>query len=448
MYNPTSFTYWEGCLQQHIISFRVHNRSIVKPLLFIAFDMCFKNFQNNLYFSLKSVPTNLLNMLVNRAPRYGIDFSHLLPAVAGCNLTRLDVTNFGVGRSLPPSFFEDLSRCHKLVHLDLYGFEFNLSELNKLKALNCLEIIYLGCHQKHNIFSENLIDILTQFRLTSLNLRHFTIDLTSLNYFPRLISLDMSSCEISRSNTPHLSLPPLKSLSISKPLNNFLSSNCLEIAVYATTLETLRISFISFELLDLFKYHIFPQLSELEIIYCKYWECYWFENLTCPNLSKVIYLSPSDTELGFPTIFPFELITHSSSPPILMELILNHFHNPEVAEILANIQSSTNTFFWEKGRMGSRAKVSPHFLIIAYVLFLNPKRLFETGVLVDRLGIGKYTCDLEIICGEDYIIPLVHYVNNSESPYYKNIALKYVQIAKDNGYIINQRLLSIVSQIC
>ena len=473
MYDPTSLDYWEGCLQKQIIYYRVQNNTMVKPLLFLTFDKCIQNLQVNIYFSLKSVPTKVLNMLVNRSLRYGIDFSRLLYALSGSNLTRLDVTNFGVGHELPSYFFKDLSACYKLVHLDLYGFEFDVSELGgMLKSLVNMENLYLGCDQRHYTLSKKLICNMLHLKLSSLHLRNFTIDVSSLSSFPLLVSLDLSCCKISEMSKPIFPPPPLKHISVSKPTTEQLSSKALDFSLYASTLVTLRISFVSLVSSDLFGSHSYLNLSELEIIYSKFDEYSWFVNLAqilnkfCPNLSRLIYLSPTDNEeieygimmhdidtngtipLDFispSASFSFEFISHHSSPPVLMELILNHFHHPEVAARLANMKNSSNTFFWSRGRMGSRARVSPHFLVLAYVLFLNPKRIVENTILLERLSISRHTCDLEIICGEDYIIPLVHLLKCKGNP--NKSALEYVRVAQKMGFIATERLKGIVHEL-
>ena len=474
MYDPTSLDYWEGCLQQQIIYYRVHNNTMVKPMLFLAFDKCFQNLQNNIYFSLNKLPTKLLNMLVNRSLRYGIDFSQLLRALSGSNLTRLDVTNFGVDQRLPSYFFKNISSCYKLVHLDLYGFEFDTSELSAmLKSMVNIENLSLGCDQRHYALSKELICNLVHLKVSSLQLRNFTIDVSSLSSFPLLLSLDLSCCEISQMSIPNFNPPPLKQLSISKPTTEKLSSKALDFSLYASTLETLRISFVSLISTDLFGSHCYLNLSELEIIYSEFDEYSWFVNLAqiltkfCPNLSRFIYLSPTDNEeieygitmhdiningtipldyISPSTSFNFEFISHHSSPPILMELILNHFHHPEVAVKLAKMKNSCNTFFWSRGRMGSRARASPHFLILAYVLFLNPKRIVENSILLERLSIGRHMCDLEIICGEDFIIPMVNLLKCRVNSY--KSAQEYVRVAQKMGLIATERLKGIVNGLC
>ena len=476
MYDPTSFSYWEGCLQQQVLSFRVHTNSIVKPLLFLSFDKCVRNLQDDIYLSFKSVPTNLLNMLVNRALRYGINFSRLLRTLSGCNLTRLDVTNFGVGNQLPFLFFSDISTCYTLAYLDLYGFEFEVSELRQLQSLVNIEMICLGCDQKQYVLSEEVIAILSHFKLTSLHLRNFTIDMTSLSSFPRLVCLDLGCCQISDMSDTNHHPPPLTSISISKAsIGEKFSLQALDFSLYASTLETLRISFLTLLPTDLFGSHIYTDLSELEIAYCSLIEYNWFRDLPqilhkyCPKLNKLIYLSntnnkeihnssrvpppyPNNVIESLPpdyispdSQFSFKFISHHSSPPILMELILNHFHHPEVAEKLADLKNSSNTYFWSRGRMGSRARLSPHFLIIAYVIFLNPNRIAENTVLLERLRIDRYiVCDLEIICGEDYILPLLHY-QKLHGAYQSEAALRSIQIAEVKGHLIKKKKKKIVS---
>ena len=71
------------------------------------------------------------------------------------------------------------------------------------------------------------------------------------------------------------------------------------------------------------------------------------DNEEIENIS-LDYISPS-------TSFSFDFISYHSSPPIIMELLLNNFHYPEVGVKLAKMENSSSTFFWYRGRMGSRA---------------------------------------------------------------------------------------------
>ena len=441
MYDPTSLSYWAGSLQRSILSVRIRNNSSVKSLFLSSFDKCVQNMKDGLCFSLEQVPTNLLNLLANKAMRYDINLSYLFKCLLNSRIGKLDFTNFGVCRTLPSHFFEELSNCTNLVFLDLYGFDLNLSEFHKLKSLTKLTLVSLGCEQRKNIFSEELVNTLTCYKLTTFLLRNFIVDFKKFDSFPFLTSLSLSKCILFQSSNL-ITPPPLECIAISNPLGYFSSVYIPDFTLYTSTLETLRISFITLDPNTIFKSQIFPKLTELEICFCEQEDTnQWvqeFPNLLsqfCPNLSKLIFLSVTYlinlSKIGKEgQTPPFQFISHNSSPPVLMEIILNHFHNPEVATSIAKLKNSQNTYYWSRGRIGNRATLSPHFLILANLLYLNPT-YHGASILIDKLEIHVDLWDVDIICGEDYLIPLVHYLRhgarNKESAM---LARRFLHIAR------------------
>ena len=440
----TSLSYWQGCFMRHVLSFRVTNNSIVKPLFFAAYDKCLLNIQNKLYYNINTIPTTLVNLIVNRAIRYEIDFSHLLFAISESNLTCLDVSNFVTSEFvLDKSVFEGISQCRNLTHLDLYGFQVENRDLLQFSSLKKLMHLSIGClHLKSSIeLNDKFLKNFSQ--LSSLSLCNFNLSFSNLEFLPFLTALDLVNCEISQ-NTPLTSPPPLKSLAIS---NQSDSIRVLpDISAFCPTLEILRISLSKFESVDQFFSQNFPKLIELEII----WSSVTFSQLSTfipesfPQLKRLIFFH-SNIPLPKPEAkLPYELVSNFTSPPQIMELIMNHFHHPDVAAILAIAKSSKNTFFWSKGRMGSRARITPHFLILAHVLFLNPKCKYASHILKQEIAIHKDLVDLEVICGEDYVIPLLHYLRKGD----KNCieVINYLHLALEGRYVCDKRLQALIAE--
>ena len=414
MYAPTCMTHWVGSLQESILAVRVRQNLSVNSLFLSSLDRCIENIRECVEVSLMAVPTNLSNLIANRAMRYGINISHLLRCFANSSVNRLEMTNFGVGRSLPLDFYKELSNCTHLAHLDLYGFQLHLSQFCHLRFLTNLVSISLGCDKVRYTLTHELINVLTCCKLDTLQFRNFIADFKKLEEFPFLTTLSLSRCILSQSGDLER-YPPLTCVTISDPIVQFGSIFIPNLSLFTSTLQAVRISFMPFDTNTLFKSQIFPFL----ISFCEYEDSSLDRegflravHQSCPNLSKLVFLSQNDLinigserKQGDP---PFEIISRNSTPPILMELILNHFHNPETGIAIADLKPTENTYYWGKGRLGNRATVSPHFLILANLLYLNPTN--DTAfLLVDKLQIRRDLWDKEIICGEDYLVPLVHY---------------------------------------
>ena len=453
MYNPTSMSHWVASLRESITAVHVRHSSGVKSLFLWSLDRCIENMHSGVHMCTLSVPTNLLNFLFNKAMRYDVDLSHLLSCLAHSGVTKLELTNFGVGRCLPVSFYAELSLCTNLSHLDLYGFELELSQFHKLRSLTNLVSISLGDNTQC-VFSRGLIETLTCFKLTILHLRNFIIDFKELELFPFLTTLSLSKCIQSQSAPPERG-PPLRCLAVSYPVIEFGSLHMPVLSFHAPTLHTLRLSFVTLAFDTLFTPLMFPLLTELEMAFCKLENAppdrdglLWGIHTSCPSLSQLTFLShTSYLDIGSelkPEDPPFEIVSRSSTPAVLMELNLHHFHNPETAFRIANLKPTGNTFFWGRGKMGNRAAVSPHFLILANLLYLNPTEE-HAGDTLTQLEIRSDLWDLEIICGEDYLIPLAHCYRQSVRC--RKLVASQLRVAAGSNCVDSKRREGIVAGI-
>ena len=439
--------HWAGCLQESIHSVRVRHNLNVKSLFLSCLYSCIESIEKGVHVVTLAIPTNILNLIANRAMRYDIDISHLLKCLANSSVSKLELTNYGVGRNLPVDFYKELSFCTNLSHLDLYGFESHSSQFCKLGFLRNLVSLSLGCDRSINILSKELINTLLCHNLTTLQLRNFIIDFKYFELFPFLTSLSLSKCVLSQSGDL-VRNPPLNTVTIASPVPSFGSVHIPDFTMFTSTLQTLRLSHLPLDTDTLFRSQIFPFLTELETCFCEsnqsISDVIDDVHIFCPNLCRLVFLSDTQHITNQVKHPHFQLVSHKSTPPVLMELIINHFHNPEAAFAIANAKPTENTYYWAKGRMANRAAVSPHFLILANLLYLNPTYKHAPAI-VNKLWVRMDLWDKDIICGEDYLVPLVYYYWHGKGD--KDMVRQHIGVAWDSNCIDTKRREALVAGI-